>query len=126
MKSKVLTGDVTRAPSNALGVWGVTSYRASFARQLGSEPVLRVSVELEVMNTGPWPWTPVGAALSREGASEKVLKVRAPVSIQLEAPTHPVVVETELTEGEARGTYTLRLWDASGARLIVLGGVTFP
>jgi hypothetical protein len=38
----------------------------------------------------------------------------------------PTVVETELTEGEVRGTYPLRLWDASGSRLVVLGGVTFP
>jgi uncharacterized protein (TIGR02268 family) len=37
-----------------------------------------------------------------------------------------VVVEIAVTEKQARGTYTLVLWDASGARPVTLEGVTFP
>jgi len=36
------------------------------------------------------------------------------------------MVETELLAQEARGTFTLKLWDANGGRLVTLGGVTFP
>ena len=37
-----------------------------------------------------------------------------------------LVVETELLEEEARGTFVLKLWDASGSRLVTVGNVTFP
>jgi hypothetical protein len=37
-----------------------------------------------------------------------------------------VLVETELTEREARQPFTLKLWDESGGRLVTLEGVTFP
>ncbi|MCY1077326.1 hypothetical protein [Archangium lansingense] len=36
-----------------------------------------------------------------------------------------VVVEFEVTENQAQGTYTLRLWDAEG-RTAAIGKVTFP
>jgi hypothetical protein len=35
-------------------------------------------------------------------------------------------VEAELPQVEARGRFTLKLWDASGTRTVTLGGVTFP
>jgi uncharacterized protein (TIGR02268 family) len=37
-----------------------------------------------------------------------------------------VVVEIAATEGQARGTYTLVLWEAGGTRPVTLDGVTFP
>lgn len=125
-KSRELTGDVTRVPSNAVGVLGVVSHRSAFAREAREEPLLRVSVELELMNTGPWPWTPGGAALLAGGQRVKTLRLWPPEPVHLRATAHALVVEAELTEGEARGTYTLQLWDTNGRRLVELGGVTFP
>ncbi|MFY0580892.1 hypothetical protein ACN28S_47570 [Cystobacter fuscus] len=40
--------------------------------------------------------------------------------------TDLVMVETELLAHEARGTFTLKLWDENGDRLVTPGGVTFP
>jgi len=37
-----------------------------------------------------------------------------------------VVVEVLATVKQARGTYTLTLWDAERQRTVVLGEVTFP
>lgn len=37
-----------------------------------------------------------------------------------------VVVEVLATVKEARGTYTLTLWDAERQRTVTLGNVTFP
>jgi hypothetical protein len=36
-----------------------------------------------------------------------------------------VVVEFEATEDQARGSYTLKPWDAEG-RTVAIGKVTFP
>jgi hypothetical protein len=36
------------------------------------------------------------------------------------------VVEVLATKREARGTYTLTLWDAARQRTVTLGNVTFP
>jgi hypothetical protein len=47
----------------------------------------------------------------------------------LGAEDHPwglVVVEVPATAEEARGTYTLTLWDAERQRTVSLGNVTFP
>ena len=38
----------------------------------------------------------------------------------------PLMVETELLALEARGTFTLKLWDENEGQLVTLGGVTFP
>ena len=35
---------------------------------------------------------------------------------------HALKVEAELTKEEARGRFTLQLWDASGTRTVTLGG----
>ena len=125
-KTRVLTGDVTRGPGNALGVWGVVSHRSALAGEGANASLLRVSVELEVMNAGAWPWVPAGAALLTEGRGSKALRLWPPEAIPRRATAHQVIVETELTEGEARAIYTLKLWDTSGNRLIELDGVTFP
>jgi hypothetical protein len=36
------------------------------------------------------------------------------------------VVELEMTARDAQGTFTLKMWDGSGSRLVTLGNVTFP
>jgi hypothetical protein len=36
------------------------------------------------------------------------------------------VVEVLASQTEARGTYTLTLWDADQKRTVTLGNVTFP
>ncbi|MFY0569501.1 hypothetical protein ACN28E_37540 [Archangium lansingense] len=41
-------------------------------------------------------------------------------------PRIRVVVEVLATAMEARGTYTLTLWDADQKRTVTLGNVTFP
>ena len=41
-------------------------------------------------------------------------------------PERRVVVEVLASEAEARGTYTLTLWDADQQRTVTLGNVTFP
>lgn len=37
-----------------------------------------------------------------------------------------MVVEAEATAEEARGTFTLKVWEAGGTRTVTIGGVTFP
>ncbi|QRN94342.1 DUF2381 family protein [Archangium violaceum] len=88
----------------------------------------RVAVALEVDNTSAQPWTvdEEGAALvSRGGARLRVLRVWQPEPLP-PGGTDRVVVEVEATEEQARGTYVLRLGEASGPRTITLRGVTFP
>ncbi|WNG56427.1 DUF2381 family protein [Archangium gephyra] len=41
-------------------------------------------------------------------------------------PKESGVVEWELTAQEARGPFTLKLWDERGMRLVTLGNMTFP
>ena len=58
--------------------------------------------------------------------------VRSEVRVWQPAPLRPgekrevVWVEAELTEEQARGRFTLKLWDAGGTRTFSVGGVTFP
>jgi uncharacterized protein (TIGR02268 family) len=86
-----------------------------------------VAVEVWLWNPGTTPWVAAGAVL--RGAKGEVLK---PLLWQPE-PIVPggkmsgrVVVEVLATEKEARGTYTLTLWDAERQRTVTLGSVTFP
>ena len=54
-----------------------------------------------------------------------------PLPLWHTGPIHPgadggqVVVEFEATKEQARGAYTLKLWDAEG-RTVAIGKVTFP
>jgi hypothetical protein len=63
------------------------------------------------------------------GAKGEVLK---PLALWQQGPISPgggrgtVMVEVLATETEARGTYTLTLWDAERNRTVTLGDVTFP
>ena len=119
---KDLTNDVTEKDGNALAMYTVASYRAKE----------RVAVEVYFSNPGTTPWTAAGAVL--RSAKGEVLK---PLPLWPSEPILPptpggvdnrgrVVVEVLATEKEARGTYTLILWDAERQRAVTLGNVTFP
>ncbi len=119
---KELTWDVRAKEGNALIHAAVTSYRAKD----------RVAVEVYLTNPGSVPWTAAGAVL--RGSNGEVLK---PLPLWPSEPILPavpgeegkrgrVVVELLATEKQARGTYTLVLWDAERQRTVTLGNVTFP
>ena len=122
--SKTLTESVTQARSNALRLREARSHRAEG----------RVAVELNLDNLGTLPWVAAGAVL--RGPKGEVLK---PLPLWQPDPLLPgetaaagkprpgrVVVEVLASEEEARGTYTLTLWDAEQKRTVTLGNVTFP
>jgi uncharacterized protein (TIGR02268 family) len=94
----------------------------------------RVAVDLTITHSSAVPWTAAGAVL--RSARGEVLK---PLALWQQAPLFPsepgaegkpqwvrVVVEVQATAQEARGTYTLTLWDAEKKRTVTLGDVTFP
>lgn len=119
---KELTWDVTAKEGNALVKRSVTSYRAKE----------RVAVAVSLRNPGTVPWTAAGAVL--RGPKGEMLKPMPLWPSEPILPTAPgeevkwgrVVVELMATENEARGSYTLVLWDAESQRTITLGNVTFP
>jgi uncharacterized protein (TIGR02268 family) len=118
--SENITKGVTRPPANALQVWQADSYRASG----------RVAVRLWLENPeGAAPWTAQGAALTLEGRRGAALRV---LPVWQNAPILPgargvVVVEAEATEeNDARGVFTLKLWEAAGGRTVTVCGVAFP
>jgi uncharacterized protein (TIGR02268 family) len=114
--SKGLTTSVTQKEGNALTRHAVDTYRAAD----------RVAVDVRLENPGTSPWVAEGAVL--RGATGEVLK---PLPLWQLAPIAPgehgrVVVEVLARQEQARGTYTLTLWDAERQRTVVLGEVTFP
>jgi uncharacterized protein (TIGR02268 family) len=117
--SKDLTGSLSRPPANPLRVPQVTSYRATG----------RVALEFRLENPeGAQAWKAEDAALTQEGKRGMSLKV---LTVWQKAPIPPgeggrVVVEAEPPTDGTRGPYTLKLWEAGGARTVTLGGVTFP
>ena len=119
---KDLTDNATEKEGNALATYSVYSYRA----------MSRVAVEVYLENPGTTPWTAAGAVL--RGPKAEVLKplpLWQPDPILPTAPSEErirgrVLVEVMATEKEARGAYTLILWDAERQRTVTLGNVTFP
>ncbi|WP_414639164.1 DUF2381 family protein [Archangium sp.] len=126
MMSKDISEFVSPSPDNALVHGRISSYRIDTPRKEDGEPVVRVAVAVQLKNPGTAPWMPGGAALVVKGQEGKELKPWPPEPILPKSDWRWVVVETELTEREARGTYTLELWDESGSRLVSLRRVTFP
>jgi uncharacterized protein (TIGR02268 family) len=116
-------GADTEKEGNALTKDRAYSYRAKE----------RVAVEVYLMNSGTAPWTAAGAVLrGSKGEILKPLPLWQPTPILAAEPEREfarlgrVVVEVMATEKEARGTYTLVLWDAARQRTVTLGNVTFP
>ncbi len=115
---------LTRSPANALEVAEATAFRSAAPKRPGEEPRVRVAVLLRFEGPGAGDWRVEGAQLASRGG------VGRPVTVW-QSPTNKrgvteVMVETEVTKEEARGRFTLKLWDASGTRTVTLGGITFP
>ncbi|MDC0713211.1 DUF2381 family protein [Stigmatella sp. ncwal1] len=107
-------------PLSGLFVVMATSYRATG----------RVAVAVKLRNSeGAALWTAEGATLHLEGKRGVALNV---LRVWQEAPIDSgkwprlLVVEAAAKEQEAKGSFTLTLWEAGGARTLTLGGVTFP
>jgi len=119
---KDLSDAATEREGNALAWHEVSSYRA---RE-------RVAVQVLLANPGTAPWMAAGAVLrGPKGEVLKPLLLWQPDPILPAAPGKlgkrgRVVVEFLATERQARGTYTLILWDAERQRTVTLGNVTFP
>jgi uncharacterized protein (TIGR02268 family) len=117
--SKRLSEDLKPRPRAALALAEAWSYRA------GDDKKGRVAVELGLKNPGTKPWTLAGAVLrGAKGEELTPLAEDTPVSIVPDVPGR-IMVEFEATTNQARGAYTLTLWDADG-RSISLENVTFP
>ncbi|MFE8603138.1 DUF2381 family protein [Archangium violaceum] len=124
--SKDLTENVTSRPGNTLESTRARSYRSNTTHAEGGHEVVRLAVEQELRNHGSTPWTPTGAVLVGPGGEEwKTL------GVWLLKPIAPgkklsVMVEIELTEEAARGTFTLKLWSQDGGTEEFFDGITFP
>jgi uncharacterized protein (TIGR02268 family) len=108
------------AATNAARVSRVTAYRSATRAA--------VEVVLALPEDAP-PWTPASATLALQGRKGVELKV---VTIWQPEPLAPglskkrsVFVEAE-APADVTGTFTLKLWDASGTRTVTLSGITFP
>jgi uncharacterized protein (TIGR02268 family) len=126
--ARPLSRVVTKGAGNALVLGTVISLRSTLPTIDGRESGARVAVAMELKNPGAEPWTARGAVLvgrGREVRPVRVLWQPSPIEPGAGAPVF-VVVETELTAREAQDTFTLKLWDETGARLVTLGQVTFP
>ncbi|NVJ04555.1 DUF2381 family protein [Myxococcus sp. AM001] len=108
---------ITERPGAALRVQTITSFRS----------VGRVALEMWLdgsANAAPWV-AEGGVFRGRAGEELKGLTVWQEVPVASPKRLH-VVVEAEATEKEARGPFTLKLWDEGGQRTITLGNVKFP
>jgi len=125
--SKVLNRSVTSRPGNTLESMKARSYRADTTRLEGEHKVVRLAMELQLRNDASTPWTPAGAVLvGPKGEEWKALGV-GPLEPIAPGKKQPVRVEVEMTEEEARGTFTLKLWNQeTGGGGELFDGVTFP
>ncbi|MFY0562583.1 DUF2381 family protein [Archangium lansingense] len=120
-----LTGRFTEPKGNALIPRYVSSYRAED----------RVALEVWLENPSMEPWMAAGAVLRGPKGEllkplplwqpEPILPGRAGAGDEFR-PRGRVVVEVLASAMEARGTYTLTLWDKDTKRTVTLGNVTFP
>lgn len=117
--SKENAPTLTVPPTMSLRVVGITAYRSAS----------RVALAVELINPKGAPtWTAEGATLTLADTRGVTLKV---LPVWQDAPIAPgenrfVVVEAEATVEEARGTFTLKVWEVGGTRTVTIGGVTFP
>jgi len=119
--SQDISRSVSRHPSDALATPLAESYRSA----------MRVAVKLTMLNPSDAPpWKPENATLTLRGKRGVELKV---LSVWPPQPIEPgllgqknVIVEAEATPDVETGTFTLKLWDASGSRAVTISGITFP
>jgi len=107
--------DFTQRPGEPLKVWKATGYRARDT----------VALEMKVSNVSARPWTAAGAVLvGEDGVRWKVLRVWPLEPLPPGPERWRVVVEAEAPE--ARGRFTLLLWQDGEPPSVSLEGVTFP
>jgi uncharacterized protein (TIGR02268 family) len=123
---KNIHGNITPPPASTLRINKARTYRSLTEREEGAHRVVRLAVELELLNTGSMTWTPARAVL--EGPQHIELKVLSVWSLTPMAPGRKgrIVVEAEATEAAARSTFTLELWSQEGGGSERFEGVTFP
>lgn len=113
----------------ALEVDTATSYRANRPPKQGERdtPVTRrVAVELWGLSVDTQPWTAAGAELVSENGARHPLSVWQEAPIVAGTKARRVVVEAELPEAVARGSFSVELWEEGRTRLVTFGGVSFP
>jgi uncharacterized protein (TIGR02268 family) len=99
---------------------------SAFSARAGEPEVGRVAIEAELENFGTKPWTLAGAMLrGARGEELTPLPEATPMTILPGRVLGSVMVEFEATTKQARGVYTLTLWDEDG-RSVILDNVTFP
>lgn len=108
---------VIQRPVNPLHLSAATSFRANG----------RVAVELWLDSPGGAAvWMAEGVVLRGVAGEElKGLTMWQDIPIR-EPPQLRVVLEAEAAEHEARGPFSLKLWDAGGKHTVAFGNVTFP
>jgi uncharacterized protein (TIGR02268 family) len=120
VSSHEITESITQAAKNAFTVTSATAFRSS----------ARVAVEvfLEVPENA-LAWKPEGATLTLQGGKRSELNVVALWPTEPLAPSvigSSVSVEAETSATVETGTFTLKLWDASGTRTVIISGIKFP
>jgi uncharacterized protein (TIGR02268 family) len=117
--SRDIFKSIAQASTDGLWVSGVMVYRSA----------QRIVVELVLLVPDDAPaWAPEGASLmlqGKKGFELKVLKFWPPEPIAPGRNGRRVFVEAEAPAEGVAGPFTLRLWDASGARTVTISGVTF-
>lgn len=118
VRPRNLTDLVIRAPRNALVTVQVLSYRSA----------LQVALEVVLENPkGARTWTTTEAVLTNEkGVELKALPVWQSGPVAPGGGEQRVVVQAEALEAQAQGLYTLKLWEPSTGRTVILSGVSFP
>ncbi|NVJ00309.1 DUF2381 family protein [Myxococcus sp. AM009] len=114
---RIVTKTVSSDSKSAPQPFQVQSYRSTG----------RVALEVSLMGLrGDLPWTASGAALRGPPGTElKVLRVWQKSPVTSGAPGR-VVIEAEASTESARGSFSLKLWEAEGPRTVTIGNVTFP
>ncbi|MGZ3458914.1 MAG: DUF2381 family protein [Archangium sp.] len=124
VRAQRITGRLTLSPASALVPQQAITLRTAAASQNENEKRVRVAVWLTLESPGAQDWKAEGAQLAARGG------MRPKVTVWQSAPITPgvweVMVEAELPKKEARGLFTLKLWDASGTQTFSASGVTFP
>ncbi|KFA87860.1 DUF2381 family protein [Archangium violaceum] len=124
--SKDIAKNVISRPGNTLESMRARGYRADTPRMEGRQKVVRLAVEQRLRNLGSTPWTPAGAVLvGAKGEEWKVLGW-GPLEPVVPGKEGRLMVEVEMTEEAARGTFTLKLWREDGGTAEFFDGITFP
>lgn len=109
----------TLSPASALSFVDVSSFR--------SAERVAIKMTLSPLAEGAAPWMAEGATLtSNTGEALRVLPVWQSEPMTSASHEPLVIVEAEALKDEARGPFTLKVWEAGGKRAFILGNVTFP